>query len=459
MTLSLFDLFKIGIGPSSSHTVGPMVAARRFLEELNAEGVLTEVNRVRVDLFGSLALTGKGHSTDSAVILGLLGERPDKIDPAAVESLLNDVASKRQIKLGGIALVGFSAETDLCFNKQTFLPEHANGLSFLAFDDNGIVLHESTFFSIGGGIVCSREELLQQQAQSTPLDVPFPFANANELERLCDESGLSVADLMRANEAALHPGLDIDAKLMEIWGVMQGASERGCASSGVLPGPQKLRRRAPALFNELNERSRRGSADQFEMMDWVSLYAMAVNEENAAGGRVVTAPTNGAAGVIPAVLNYYLQFSTAATDEGIAEFLLTAGAVGLLYQRNASISAAEVGCQGEIGVACSMAAAGLCAVLGGTVGQIENAAEIGMEHNLGLTCDPIGGLVQVPCIERNTMGAVKAINAARLALRGDGKHLVSLDSVISTMLQTGRDMQSNYKETSLGGLAVNVVAC
>lgn len=459
MTLSLFDLFKIGIGPSSSHTVGPMVAARRFLDELSVAGELPQVKRIRVDLFGSLALTGKGHSTDSAVILGLLGERPDQIDPANVASLLDAVATTKQIKLASSTLVEFTVETDLCFNKQTFLPEHANGLSFLAFDSNGMVLHESTFFSIGGGIVCSRDELVLQQTQSTLPDVPFPFANAIELEKLCDQNGLSVAQLMRANEVALHPELDIDAQLMQIWDVMQSAIQRGCASSGVLPGPQKLRRRAPALFNELSERSKRGSADQFEMMDWVSLYAMAVNEENAAGGRVVTAPTNGAAGVIPAVLNYYLQFSTAATDEGIAEFLLTAGAVGLLYQRNASISAAEVGCQGEIGVACSMAAAGLCAVLGGTVGQIENAAEIGMEHNLGLTCDPIGGLVQVPCIERNTMGAVKAINAARLALRGDGKHLVSLDSVISTMLQTGRDMQSNYKETSLGGLAVNVVAC
>ena len=459
MTLSLFDLFKIGIGPSSSHTVGPMVAARRFLNELEAVGKLAQVQRVRVDLFGSLALTGKGHSTDSAVILGLLGERPDQIDPASVDSILEGIASSHQLNLGGVILVDFIAETDLCFNKQTFLPEHSNGLSFLAFDSSGVVLHESTFFSIGGGIVCSRDELLLQQSQLSLPDVPFPFANATELEKLCKDNGFSVAQLMRINESALHPELDIDAKLMEIWGVMQGAIERGCSASGVLPGPQRLRRRAPGLFNELTERAKKGSADHFEMMDWVSLYAMAVNEENAAGGRVVTAPTNGAAGVIPAVLHYFLQFSSAATDEGIAEFLLTAGAVGLLYQRNASISAAEVGCQGEIGVACSMAAAGLCAVLGGSVGQIENAAEIGMEHNLGLTCDPIGGLVQVPCIERNTMGAVKAINAARLALRGDGKHLVSLDSVISTMLQTGRDMQSNYKETSLGGLAVNVVAC
>lgn len=459
MTLSLFDLFKIGIGPSSSHTVGPMVAARRFVEQLSAADKLAATQRVRVDLYGSLALTGKGHSTDKAVILGLMGEAPELIDPTSVEPSLAEVHGSGELRLAGKKPIAFHAQTDILFNKQTFLAEHANGLSFTAYDAAGMVIHEETCFSIGGGIIYRREDFDLSQALKLGSEIPYPFANASELEALCDKHSLTVADLMRANEAALHPGLDIDARLQQIWDVMSGAIERGCRASGTLPGPQQLRRRAPALYAELSARAKSNSADQFEMMDWVSLYAMAVNEENAAGGRVVTAPTNGAAGVIPAVLNYYLQFSCNATDEGVAEFLLTAGAVGLLYQRNASISAAEVGCQGEIGVACSMAAAGLCAVLGGTVGQIENAAEIGMEHNLGLTCDPIGGLVQVPCIERNTMGAVKAINAARLALRGDGKHLVSLDSVISTMLQTGRDMQSNYKETSLGGLAVNVVAC
>jgi len=459
VALSLFDLFKIGIGPSSSHTVGPMVAARRFLDRLAVADELGRVTRVRVDLYGSLALTGRGHSTDKAVILGLMGERPSEIDPSTVETSLVKLETQKQLLLDFAVNIEFIIERDLVFNYQTFLPEHSNGVKFIAFDRAGMVLREETYFSIGGGIVHSREELDAKGLADEEINVPYFFRNAQELEKLCSENSLTIAQLMRANETALHPDFDLDRKLHEIWAVMLAAIERGCVSNGTLPGPQQLRRRAPTLFADLKLRSTTTAVDPFEMMDWVSLYAMAVNEENAAGGRVVTAPTNGAAGVIPAVLNHYLEFSPSASHASVAEFLLTAGAIGLLYQRNASISAAEVGCQGEIGVACSMAAAGLCAVLGGTVAQIENAAEIGMEHNLGLTCDPVGGLVQVPCIERNTMGAVKAINAARLAMRGDGRHLVSLDSVISTMLQTGRDMQSNYKETSLGGLAVNVVAC
>lgn len=458
MSLSLFELFKIGIGPSSSHTVGPIVAAKSFVDLLEVNQLLPQVHRVRIDLFGSLALTGLGHATDRAVLLGLTGEIPQLVEPDQAEHLFHAISQSSRLCLNGKHEIAFELKTDLCFNFQTFLLEHSNGMGFKAYDAAGIVLQEKTYFSIGGGLVRAREEMHAKEPDSK-VAIPFPFANAAQLEQQCLENDLTIAQLMRANECALDPSRDIDASLQAIWDVMHRAIELGCGTPGLLPGPQKLRRRAPEIYRELTSHAKRNVADQFEMMDWVSLYAMAVNEQNAAGGRVVTAPTNGAAGVIPAVLNYYLQFSPAATDEGVAEFLLTAGAIGLLYQRNASISAAEVGCQGEIGVACSMAAAGLCAVLGGSVAQIENAAEIGMEHNLGLTCDPVGGLVQVPCIERNTMGAVKAINAARLALRGDGEHLVSLDSVISTMLQTGRDMQTNYKETSLGGLAVNVVAC
>jgi L-serine dehydratase len=455
MDLSVFDLFKVGIGPSSSHTVGPMLAAYRFAAGLSDRGELPRVSRVRTELFGSLALTGRGHATDKAVILGLAGERPDAVDADTADALVDLVRANKALRLNGTHRVAFDEPTDLIFNKAVFLPFHPNGLTFAAFDAAGEPVVAETYYSVGGGFVVRQGE--GSDSAVTPVAVPHPFASAKQLLAAGRDHSLTVAEVVLANEAVRRPEAETLAGLDRIWAVMSACIDRGCRTDGILPGGLNVPRRAANIHARLL--SRRAN-DPLAALDWVSLFALAVNEENAAGGQVVTAPTNGAAGVIPAVLAYFARFDPRADPAAIRTFLLTAGAVGMLYKRNASLSAAEMGCQGEVGVACSMAAAGLAAVMGGSNDQIENAAEIGMEHNLGLTCDPIGGLVQIPCIERNTMGAVKAVNAARLAvLHGDGKHTVSLDRVIETMRQTGVDMQNKYKETSLGGLAVNLVDC
>lgn len=460
MPLSISDLFKTGIGPSSSHTVGPMVAANRFLDELREKNLLDNVSRVKVDLYGSLAMTGEGHATDIATLLGLLGERPDQVDPDKVPEYISQIDDQKQLNLAGERLIPFDRKTDLPFNFGESLPKHPNGMRFYAFDAAGMVTIDSIYYSVGGGFVLSDAEIDQQDNPSGTQNIPYLFNNGKELLEVCQQANLTIADVVLANEKArLGSDEAVKESVLGIWHVMDNCIRRGCQQTGILPGGLNVKRRANELFRELTEKPEKALQDQLTVMDWVNLYAIAVNEENAAGGRVVTAPTNGAAGVIPAVLAYYDRFIPGSSEDGIMRFLATAAAIGMLYKKNASISAAEVGCQGEIGVACSMAAGALCAVLGGTNEQVENAAEIGMEHNLGLTCDPIGGLVQVPCIERNTMGAVKAINAARLALRGDGQHHVPLDSVIETMRQTGLDMQDKYKETSTGGLAVNAVAC
>ncbi len=458
MHLSVFDLFKIGIGPSSSHTVGPMWAAFRYRQHLQGLETCERVDAIRVHLFGSLALTGVGHATDKALVLGCAGEQPDQVDPDQADRLVAEIELHRQVLLDG-RLLHFDPRQAIVFHPDEELPEHPNGLRFEALDAAGNLLDEQEYFSVGGGFVLAKEEFGQEGSEDGIVE-PYPFDSASELLALCDQHQLSIDQLVLANEEQYSGTVDqIHARLDRIWAVMEACIDRGCREEGILPGGLNVERRAAKIRRELLAHPEAGLKDPLTIMDWVSLYALAVNEENAAGGRVVTAPTNGAAGVIPAVLAYYMRCMSASSRAGMYRFLITAAAIGMLYKKNASISAAEVGCQGEIGVACSMAAAGLAAVMGGTPGQIENAAEIGMEHNLGMTCDPIGGLVQVPCIERNTMGAIKAINAARLAMRGDGKHRVSLDSVIETMHQTGKDMQSKYKETALGGLAVNVVLC
>lgn len=459
MALSVFDLFKIGIGPSSSHTVGPMWAALRFVQSLQSSGFLEKIDRVRVDLYGSLALTGRGHGTDRALLAGLSGERPDTVDPDLLEPLAVRARAQHRLRLAGRHEVFFREAEDLVFHEDEALPRHPNGMRFTAFAPLGEELASAEFYSVGGGFVVGEEEARAGHAANNerPEVVPYDFHSAAELLVLGERTGLSIADLVRANESVWRSANDLDAELDRIWTTMEECIERGCRGEGELPGGLRVRRRAGRLYRDLQARA---SNDPLAALDWVSLFALAVNEENAAGGRVVTAPTNGAAGVIPAVLAYYRRFVPQANEGGVRTFLLTAAAIGMLYKRKASLSAAEMGCQGEVGVACSMAAAGLAAVMGGSNAQIENAAEIGMEHNLGLTCDPIGGLVQVPCIERNTMGAVKAINAARLAvLHGDGSHRVPLDQVIETMRQTGVDMKDKYKETSRGGLAVNFVNC
>jgi L-serine dehydratase len=459
MSLSIFDLFKIGIGPSSSHTVGPMRAAHRFLLALDAQGLLERVRRVQVHFYGSLALTGKGHATDKAVILGLLGELPHRVDPDAADALVAGVRAAGRLTLAGRQAIDFDEPSDLVFRQGETMTKHPNGMRFVASAEDGL-LFEEVYFSVGGGFVLSEPETAAaSERPGANVETPFPFSSAAELLAIGERTGMTIGQIVLANEQSWRDPVEIDEGLSEIWSAMESCIERGCHADGVLPGGLRVRRRAPQLFQELTRRPEAGLRDQLTVMDWVNLYALAVNEENAGGGRVVTAPTNGAAGVIPAVLAYYMRFVPRSDEAGMRTFLATAAAIGMLYKSNASISAAEVGCQGEVGVACSMAAGGLCAVLGGSNAQIENAAEIGMEHNLGLTCDPIAGLVQIPCIERNTMGAIKAINAARLALRGDGTHFVSLDRVIETMHQTGRDMSDKYKETSLGGLAVNVVEC
>ncbi len=453
MNQSVFDVFKVGVGPSSSHTMGPMLAARFFVLDLEVGGLLASTAEVYVQLYGSLALTGLGHCTDRAILLGLEGHDPSELDPAVMEPTLGRIRGNGRLRLLGRHEIDFDEPMNLLFHRDQMLPGHSNGMRFTARDMQGATLLAEEMYSIGGGAVQRAEKGVASGATG-PARVPMPFGSGEELLAQAARAGLTVAGLMRVNEEALRAAVEVDARLDRFWAVMQACVERGFAAEGVLPGVLKLRRRAPQM--KLALESDAGRADA---MEWVNAWALAVNEENAAGGQVVTAPTNGAAGIVPAVMHYFARLCPGSDTDGIRRFLLTAGAIGLLYKRNASISGAEMGCQGEVGVACSMAAAGLAAALGGSNAQVENAAEIGMEHNLGLTCDPIAGLVQIPCIERNAMGAVKAINAARLALRGDGTHKVSLDQVIATMRQTGHDMSSIYKETSQGGLAVNVPEC
>lgn len=460
MAVSTFDLFKIGIGPSSSHTVGPMRAAARFVQRWLVEsGDIARTARLRAEVFGSLALTGRGHGTDKAVLMGLEGQWPNQIDPDIIPAALERIRRDKRIHLFGLREIDFDEKRDLVMNKRQKLPFHTNGMRFTAYDEAGEVIATRDYYSVGGGFVVNQDEAASDRIVADTTELPYPFHSGDELLAQAQRHGLSIAQMMYANEQAWRTPAEIDAGLDEIWSAMQGCVSRGVRETGTLPGGLHVSRRAPTLQAELSNKPEAAMRDPLTVLDWVNLYALAVNEENAAGGRVVTAPTNGAAGIIPAVLHYYDRFCPGANVQGVRNFLLTAAAIGILYKENASISGAEVGCQGEVGVACSMAAAGLVAALGGTPSQIENAAEIGMEHNLGLTCDPIGGLVQIPCIERNAMGAVKAINAYRMAMRGDGKHKVSLDKVIKTMRDTGRDMQDKYKETSRGGLAVNVIEC
>lgn len=459
MVASLFDLFKIGIGPSSSHTMGPMTAGARFVEALVDNGMLVDVVRVETRLFGSLALTGKGHATDRAVLLGLTGRHPDGIDPDDAERVVADIRGRGCLALAGQHEIAFQEAKDVLFLQRKKLPFHPNALTFVAYDTAGAALSESTFYSIGGGAVLREDETGGNLDHGGIWDAPYPFRSGADLLAMAREKGGSIADIMRDNELVAHTPEALRDGIAAIAEAMNGCIDRGIGQEGILPGGLQVRRRAPLVYAHLMKRQERMLSDPLTVIDWVNLWALAVNEENAAGGRVVTAPTNGAAGIIPAVLRFYQRFAPRADEAGVETFLLTAAAVGSLFKENASISGAEVGCQGEVGVACSMAAAGLAAAWGGTPEQVENAAEIGMEHNLGLTCDPVGGLVQVPCIERNAIGAVKAIEAARLAMMGDGTHRVSLDEVIVTMRKTGLDMNARYKETSKGGLAVNVVEC
>jgi L-serine dehydratase len=459
MVSSVFDLFKIGVGPSSSHTMGPMTAACRFVERLREAGLIAATDRVQADLYGSLALTGKGHATDRAVLLGLSGQRPDGICPDEAEATVAWIRSTKRLRLAGEREIAFDEPRDMRFLQRERLPHHSNGMRFIAYDAAGAELDSKIYYSTGGGAVVDEAAVSRNAPPEGPADVPYNFSSSGELLAVCDREGIEIADVVRANERAVRTDAEIDEKLDGIVAAMSACIDRGMAIGGILPGGLNVKRRAPGLHRLLMERAERTLQDPLTVLDWVNLWALAVNEENAAGGRVVTAPTNGAAGIVPAIMRYYQRFTPRASDEGVRVFLLTAAAVGSLFKENASISGAEVGCQGEVGVACSMAAAGLTAALGGTPWQVENAAEIGMEHNLGLTCDPVGGLVQVPCIERNAVGAIKAIEASRLALVGDGSHRVSLDQVIETMRKTGLDMNERYKETSLGGLAVNVVEC
>jgi L-serine dehydratase len=456
MAVSIFDLFKIGIGPSSSHTVGPMRAATLFVDRLVESGQLERVSRVRCDLFGSLGHTGRGHGSDKAVLLGLEGEQPDQVDPDHIPERMSEIAESGRMRLGGEHEIGIDLRRDLIFHKRETLPHHPNGMRFTAFDADGEELMRREYYSVGGGFVVNADEAAADRIVADETKLRYPFSSGDELLAICRDNDLRISEVMMANEQAWRSESEIRTGLLTIWKAMQECVDRGIAIEGSLPGGLDVARRAPSLYKKLSARAEEDNLDQ---LDWINLYALAVNEENAAGGRVVTAPTNGAAGIIPAVLHYYRRFVDGADEDGVIEFLLTAGAIGILYKENASISGAEVGCQGEVGVACSMAAGGLTAARGGDMSMVENAAEIGMEHNLGLTCDPVAGLVQIPCIERNAMGAVKAVNATRMAMAGDGKHRVSLDKVIKTMRDTGRDMKSKYKETSRGGLAVNVIEC
>jgi L-serine dehydratase len=457
MSLSVFDLFSIGIGPSSSHTVGPMRAAATFAHGLDSDGLLVYTASVEAELFGSLGATGHGHGTPKAVLLGLEGQQPESVDPDGAEQRLAEIRAAGQLRLLGRHPIDFTEDAHLTLHRRKSLPYHSNGMRFRALDASGAVLSERTYYSVGGGFVVDEAAAGADRIKPDVTPLRYPFTTGGQLLQHAVDTGLSISDIMLENEKAWRTEAEIRAGLLGIWKVMQECVDAGCGREGVLPGGLKVRRRAAALRQQLEQGT--GDDGGLHAMDWVALYALAVNEENAAGGRVVTAPTNGAAGIIPAVLHYYMRFIPGADDDGVVRFLLTAGAIGVLFKENASISGAEVGCQGEVGSACSMAAGGLAEVLGGTPQQVENAAEIGMEHNLGLTCDPVGGLVQIPCIERNAVAAIKAITGARIALRGDGQHHVSLDKVIKTMRETGADMKIKYKETARGGLAVNVIEC
>lgn len=457
MTISVFNFFSIGIGPSSSHTVGPMKAACDFVQQLKTDHLLAKANRIQIDLYGSLALTGKGHGTDIAILVGLEGQMPNTVDPDYVPKRAKEIVAHQQINLSGEHNINFIEKTDFLLHQKELLPLHTNGMRFTAFDNENKILKAQVYYSVGGGFIVTEEQFGKEH---TANPVPYDFKTAKELFDLCHKNNLTIDQLMMANEQALNPGKDVNAGILEIAAVMRSCVERGCNTPGTLPGGINVKRRAPELYQKLLVRGMPQRAEFPDAMLWPTVYAMAVNEENAAGGRVVTAPTNGAAGIIPSVLSYYRNFHEGANDDGVVKFLLTAGAIAVLYKTNASISGAEVGCQGEVGVACSMAAGALTATLGGTIEQIENAAEMAMEHHLGMTCDPVAGLVQIPCIERNGVGAEKAIKLTYLALMEEGTHKkVSLDKVIATMFQTGKDMMSIYKETSLGGLAVNVPEC
>ena len=459
MSISVFDLFKVGVGPSSSHTVGPMRAACDFIDELKTRELLTRVARLEVQLFGSLSATGIGHGTDRAVIMGLMGERPDRIDPAIIAPCIEELQESEALLLDGRHSVPFLWARDMQLLQES-LPHHPNAMRLIAHGHGG-ELHRNTYYSVGGGFVIDAAQAERGELDSDTTALPYDFQTGDDLLRMCRESGLRISELMLENEKAWRSEAEIREGLLTVWAAMQACVRKGMEAEGILPGGLKVKRRAKTLYQRMlaSEDDHSLIASTMSAMDWVNVYALAVNEENAAGGRMVTAPTNGAAGIIPAVLHYYMQFQPGASERDVVDFLLAAGAVGILCKKNASISGAEVGCQGEVGSACAMAAAGLAEVMGGSVGQVENAAEIGLEHNLGLTCDPVGGLVQVPCIERNAIASVKAINAAQMALRGDGEHFISLDKVIRTMRDTGADMQAKYKETSTGGLAVNAIEC
>ncbi len=457
MFISIFDLFSIGIGPSSSHTVGPMRAAYQFVKILRQQNLLNQVQRLKTELYGSLALTGKGHGTDIAILNGLEGQLPETVDPDKAVPRIQQIIAEQRLKLNGEQVIKFQAGQDLLFHSKEVLPLHSNGMHFSAFDAAGQLLYQQIYYSIGGGFIVTEQDYGKELAQTKP--IPYPFSTAEELLKHCKRHNLTIQELRLANESVYRSEIEIRQRILDIDKIMAECITKGCQTEGILPGGLKVKRRAPELYKKLKVQGLPNPDHQADMMNWLNLYAMAVNEENAAGGRVVTAPTNGAAGIVPAVLNYFKNYHKAANQESVITFLLTAGAIAILYKKGASISGAEVGCQGEVGVASSMAAGALTAALGGSLAQIENAAEIAMEHHLGMTCDPIAGLVQIPCIERNAMGSVKAVNAARLALMEDGEHKVSLDKVIKTMKQTGHDMMSIYKETSQGGLAVNVPEC
>lgn len=475
MALSVLDLFSVGIGPSSSHTVGPMRAAKLFTDGLKGDGLLSSTTRVQAELFGSLGATGRGHGSDKAVVLGFKGLDPETVDTRTADDQVAAAALDAELWIAGDHRVDFNWDEDVLLHRRKSLPAHPNGMTFRALDHTGAVLRERSYYSVGGGFVVDGDAAGADRIVADDTVLPYPFSSADELLDICRREGMSISDVMLANELVWRSEAELREKLLGLWAVMRECVENGCSAEGILPGGLKVKRRAPSLFRTLTESAAsaaaataeaatkpslvRAPADPLLAMEWVNLFALAVNEENAAGGRIVTAPTNGAAGIVPAVLHYYVKFVPGANDDGVVRFLLTAAAVGILFKMNASISGAEVGCQGEVGSACSMAAAGLCEVLGGTAAQVENAAEVGIEHNLGLTCDPVGGLVQIPCIERNAIASVKAINAARLALHGDGSHKVSLDKAIKTMRETGADMKTKYKETSRGGLAVNVIEC
>tara|TARA_B100001142_G_scaffold110677_1_gene112681 strand:- start:1063 stop:2463 length:1401 start_codon:yes stop_codon:yes gene_type:complete len=457
MAISVFDLFKIGIGPSSSHTVGPMIAARKFALSIEESYQLEKVSRIRSEMFGSLGATGKAHGTPKAIILGLEGEQPDQVDANLIAQRIEKIQNERKINLLGKKMIDYDRESDLKLFRRKSLPFHPNGMIFYAFDDDGNKLAEKTYYSVGGGFVVDDTHQSGDYIAEDDTSITYPYDSAAELLEYCKKESLKISDVMMENENAWRSENKTREELLHLWSVMEEVVDNGINNEGILPGGLNVQRRSHKLHQQLIKKSKKESDDPLTILDWVTLYALATNEENAAGGRVVTAPTNGAAGIIPAVLHYYMRFIPKADDDGVVRFLLTAAAIGILYKKNASISGAEVGCQGEVGSACSMAAGALAEVLGGTPTQVENAAEIAMEHNLGLTCDPIGGLVQIPCIERNASASVKAIHAARMALQGDGTHFVSLDRVIRTMRKTGEDMHLRYKETSRGGLATNVL--